>query len=261
MCTSAIAVYAQPSVLQSSPEDEVSETAAKILVIPFHSVRYYFSDCDKSIAANSKVDIRDVRKSFMMGLDYATEAKMEKDYAPLNLVQMRDSVDKETMAKVYDNVSYTYEAPTRLIPDKKDQGVFGKMKKAFKKVGSKEKVPTLNEEETYTTLKSDDPKYMKLNWENPEFLESLNTVYQPDYIVTINQFEIRTDYRKCIDRDLGNYTRIIKVHFNVFRPDGRQVYGDVVTAKYNSTSDDLNQIMRDNFGFLGEYITQALPAK
>jgi hypothetical protein len=261
MCASVYAVKAQPSVLQSSPEEEASETEAKILIIPFHSVRYYFSDCDKSIAANSKVDIRDVRKSFMMGLDYATEAKMDKDYAPLNLIQMRDSVDKETMAKVYENVSYGYEAPTRLIAAQKDQGLFGKMKAKFRKVGSKEKVPTLQEEESYTSLKSDDPKYMKLSWENPEFLESLNTVYQPDYIVTINQFEIRTDYPKCIDRELGNYTRIIKVHFNVFSPDGKQMYGDVVTAKYNSTSDDLNQIIQDNFGFLGEYITQALPAK
>jgi hypothetical protein len=254
-------VLAQPTVLQSGPEVESTGNEAKILVIPFHHIRYYFSDCDKAIAANSKVEVSDVRKSFMMGLDYATEARMEKQYAPMNLIQMKDSVDKETMASVYENVSYAYEAPTRLMGKKNDKGLFGRMKDRFQKVGSKDKPVTLNEEESYTSLKSDDPQYMKLSWKNPEFLQSLNSVYQPDYIVTINQFEIHTDYEKCIDRDLGNYTRTIKVHFNVFHPDGRQIYGDVVTAKYNSTSDDLNQIIQDNFGFLGEYITQALPAR
>lgn len=258
----AVFAIAQPNVLDSSDEEIEDVTNAKILVIPFHDVRYYFSDCDKAISQASKVDVRDVRKSFMLGLDYATEAKMEKRYRPMNLAQMKDSVDKVAMQDFYKNVSYAYESPTRFLQTKKEKkGVFSKMKAKFAQVGSKDKPKTLDEEEAYTTLESDDPKYMKLHWANPEYLDNLNTIYEPDYIVTINQFEIRTDYERCIDRDLGNYTRHMKVHFNVFRPDGRPIYGDVVTAKYNSTSDDINQIIQDNFGFLGEYITQALPPK
>ena len=260
----AFLAKAQSTVLQSDENTEEVGTKVKVLVIPFHELRYYFSDCDKDIAKSSHLDIRDVRKSFMLGLDYATEHKMEDgkgpNYEPINLAQMKDSVDKASMAQFYNNVSYAYEAPSRLL-SKENASVFKKMKKKFKQIGSKEKPKTLNEEESYTTLDTKDGKYMKLNWKNPAFLERLNAIYEPDMIVTINQFEIRTDYRKCIDRELNRYTREIKVHYNVFRPDGTQIYGDVVTAKYNSISDDINRIIQDNFGFLGEYIMESLPKK
>jgi hypothetical protein len=252
--------YGQSTVLRSAEDEGDSLPKMKVLVIPFHQLRYYFSDCDKDVADANHLDIKDVRKSFLLGLDYATEEKMEKRYEPMNLAQMKDSVDKASLKEFYDNVSYAYETPTRAM-NKKQASVMKKMKENWKQIGSKKEPKTLNEQESYVTFAAEDKTYMKLNWSKPEFLDKLNALYQPDYIVTINQFEIKTDYQKCIDRDLGKYARMIKVHYNVFKPDGQQIYGDVVTAKYNSTTDDLNKIIQENFGFLGEYITQSLPGR
>lgn len=253
---------AQSTVLQSDDGSEQAEPQVKVLVIPFHEMRYYFSDCDKVIAEESKLEVPDVRRSFMLGLDYATEARFEKRYEPINLVQMKDSVDKEKMEAFYENVSYAYEAPKRFTR-KQEGGIFGSVKKKFKRVGSKKdkEEKTLNEEESYTTLAAGDKEYMKLNWKNSEYLDALVSTYEPELIVTINQFEIKTDYARCIDRDLGKYARKIKVHYNVFRPNGKMLYGDVVTAHYESTSDDINQIIMDNFGFLADYIMASLPRK
>ena len=252
--------WAQSTVLQSAEEEEATEPKMKVLVIPFHDLRYYFSDCDKDVGKASKVDLPNVRKSYMLGLDYATEEKMEKAYEPLNLAQMKDSIDKDALGEFYDNVSYNYETPTRAM-NKKQASVMSKMKERWKNIGTKDKEPTINDMESYVTVDANDKEYMRLNWKNPEFLEKLNSIYSPDYIVTINQFEIKTDFEKCIDRDLGKFARQIKVHYNVFRPDGKQIYGDVVTARYNSTSDDINKIIQDNFGFLADYITQSLPGR
>ncbi|MEM7040563.1 MAG: hypothetical protein AAF570_26605 [Bacteroidota bacterium] len=250
---------AQSTVLQSDEAEEIAPQT-KVLVIPFHEIRYYFSDCDKAIAEKSKLDLPRVRKSFMLGLDYATEHKFEKKYDPMNLAQMKDSVDKEQLSAFYDHVTYTYEAPSRALSKKQD-GVFKRMKKKFKQIGAKREEKTLNEEESYTTLDNDANEYMRLHWKGQEYLEGLSAIYTPDIIVTVNQFEIKTDYAKCIDRDLGRFVREISVHFNVFRPDGKMLYGDVVTAKYESTSDNINDIITDNFGFLAEYIMQAMPKK
>lgn len=246
----------QSTVLQSSEEEAV--VGSKVLVIPFHQTRYYFSDCDKAIAAESKMKLPDVRRSFMFGLDYATESRFEKRYEPMNLAQMKDSVDSELLGKFYDNVTYAYETPSRLT-QKVNKGVFGKLKAGFKQIGQKEKPKTLNEEESYTLVEAEEDKYMALNWANVEFLDALVGTYSPDYIVTVNQFEIKTDYRKCIDRELGNYTRRIKIHYNVFDPSGKRIYGDVVTARYNSTKDDINSIIQDNFGILSDFIMKSLP--
>lgn len=254
------AALAQSTVLQSDAGTEDSLPKMKVLVVPFHQLRYYFSDCDKQVGAASKIDVKDVRKSYQLALDYAAEATMEKRYEPINLAQMKDSVDKATLTAFYDNVSYAYETPTRSM-NKKQETVMKKMKERWKLVGGGNEPQTLNEMESYVTVEAEDKQYMQLHWKNGDFLDRLNEMYRPDYIVTINQFEIKTDYQKCIDRDLGKFARQIKVHYNVFRPDGKQIYGDVITAKYNSTSDDLNQIVQDNFGFLSDYITQSLPGR
>jgi hypothetical protein len=251
---------AQSTVLQSDDGTEDSLPKAKVLVIPFHPLRYYFSDCDKQVGRASKIAEKDMRQAYQLGLDYATEATMEKRYAPINLAQMKDSVDQDALDHFYENVSYAYETPTREM-NKKQTALMKTMKERWKSVGSNEKKSTLNEMESYVTVDANDKEYMRLNWKNPEYLEKLNALYAPDYIVTINQFEIKTDYQHCIDRDLGRYARLIKIHYNVFRPDGKQIYGDVVTARYNSTSDDLNKIIQDNFGFLSDYVTQSLPGR
>ncbi len=251
---------AQSTVLQSDDGAEDSLPKKKILVIPFHELRYYFSDCDKQVGDASKIEQKDLRKAYRLGLDYATEATMEKRYAPINLAQMKDSVDVAALDEFYKNVSYAYETPSREM-NKEQAALMKTMKQRWKSIGSNEKKQTLNEMESYVTIDAKDDEYMRLSWKNPEFLSKLNNLYQPDYIVTINQFEIKTDYQHCIDRDLHRYARQIKIHYNVFRPDGKQIYGDVVTARYNNTSDDVNKIIQDNFGFLSDYVTQSLPGR
>ncbi|MEY3443218.1 MAG: hypothetical protein RLZZ519_1499 [Bacteroidota bacterium] len=251
-------LLAQSTVLQSDDGPEFTEPKMKVLVIPFHQLRYYFSDCDKQVGAATKMDVKDVRKAYQLGLDYAAEASMEKNYEPINLAQMKDSVDQVALNEFYDNVSYAYETPTRAMT-KKQATVMKAMKERWKQLGGGKEPTTLNEMESYVTVDEEDKEYMKLNWKNGAYLDRLNQMYQPDYIVTVNQFEIKTDYAKCIDRDLGKFARQIKIHYNVFRPDGKQIYGDVITAKYNSATDDFNKIVQDNFGFLGDYITQSLP--
>ena len=49
------ASHAQSTVLQSA-EPELRHTS-KVLVVPFHQTRYYFSDCDRNIAAESKLGL------------------------------------------------------------------------------------------------------------------------------------------------------------------------------------------------------------
>jgi len=253
-------VWSQSTVMQSEEGDTAGEAKARVLVVPFHQIRYYFSDCDKQIAERNKMQLPEIRQSFMLGMDYATENRLDKEHEPLNLAQMRDSIDKAYFAQFYDNVSYAYEAPTRSLTLKQKGG---KKKKSPAKIGKKTggKGVKLGDAGNYTTLESADEQYMRLKWTKPEFLQALATTYELDYIITINQFEIKTNYEKCIDRELGKYARTIKIHYNIFRPDGELLQGEVVSAHYNSTKDDINAIIQDNFGVLADFVMQSLPKK
>lgn len=252
--------FGQGTVLTAGEDSGSDEAKLKVVVIPFHPVRYYFSDCDKDIASRSDLEIEDVRNSFRAGMDYAIEHKSEKDYDPVNLYQMKDSVSKSMMDRFYDNVSYAYATPTRSATAKQKK-LLSKLRDAFAEKSARRKGSDMNGEECYTEIETEGKEYMALSFSNSEFFEELDAAYEADVYVTINQFEVKTDYEKCIDREHGIYTRRIKVHYDVFDGTGKRLYGDVVTAKYDSRSDDINEIIMDNFGFLGEYVAHTLPKK
>lgn len=246
------------NVLTGESESTENPNDLKVMVIPFHPIKYYFSDCDKALAKRSELNIQDVRYSFLAGLDYASENFVDKKHESMNLYQMKDSVSKKVLEDFYNNVSYSYDVPTRSVT--KSQ------KKFFKKIWENRQVKkarkqreTVGSEECYTEVNAEEDRYMKATLKNKEFLDMMNEVYKPDYYITINQFEVITDLEKCIDRELGKFRRRIKVHYNVFNTNGDLIFGDVVTAKYNSNSDDVNKIIQENFGFLGEYIAQSIP--
>jgi hypothetical protein len=259
MFTLAVALpvlgWSQSSVL-SSGEEQTPDKAVKVMVIPFHPVRYYFSDCDKDVSQKSKVQVQDIRNSYRAALDYASETGLEKKYEPINLFQMKDSVSKSMLDRFYDNVSYSYDVPTR------PKGKAGsKMLKEMKKTlgGGEAKKSTIEGQENYTVVEQEEDRYMKLSFNNPDFWYELTTTYDADFYVTINQFEVKTDYTKCIDRELGIFDRRIKVHYNIYNRNGKMVHGDVITARYSSNTNDINSIIQDNFGFLTDYITESLP--
>ncbi|MCB9230287.1 MAG: hypothetical protein H6581_01370 [Bacteroidia bacterium] len=249
-------LFAQSNVLTEDAPAEEKNSAVKVMVIPFHPTKMYFSDCDRDLAKNSSLRREDVRMHFQAGMDYAAENWIEKRYESMNLFQMKDSLSKELLDSFYTQVSYAYDIPTRKILKKK-KNIFKEMKeKISEATGKAEDDP---EVDSYTTVEAEDEQYMRGTIRNPEFLKRMNEIYQPDFYVFVNQFEIKTDYEKCIDRELNTFRRRIKVHFNIYNPEGQMVYGDVITAKYDSNTNKVNKIIQDNFGFLAEYIKEALP--
>lgn len=260
-----VLLSAQTEINPANPvatEPAQQETPSKLLrvmVIPFHPMHYYFSDCDKSLSPKSKIDVQDIRNNFRSSLDFATEEALEEKYDPINILQLKDSVSKEMLEKFYSNVTYAYATPSGTLP-KKQEKELQKFRESLSEANLKPLTGAKpgSDEECYTQIEKEDKEYMRAAI-NPEFLETMNELFHPDMYVTINQFEVKTDYERCIDRDLGRFTRRIKVHYNVFNAQGKLIYGDVVTAKYNSTNDDLRKIVTDNFGFLAEYITRSIP--
>lgn len=244
--------WSQSTVLSSSEESR-PEGAVKVMVIPFHPVRYYFSDCDKDVSQRSKVQVQDIRNNYRAALDYASESKLEKKYEPVNLYQMKDSVSQEMLQKFYDNVTYAYDVPTR------PKGNAKMLKEMKKSLGGEARKNSIEGQECYSVVEPEEDRYMKASFDNQAFWYELTTTFDCDFYVTINQFEIKTDYSKCIDRELGIFDRRIKVHYNIYNRNGKMVHGDVITVRYSSNTNDINAIIQDNFGFLGEYITESLP--
>lgn len=207
----------------------------------------------------------EVRDGFRKALDETMRQLVGERYAAINLGEVKDPTGEQNLKRFYRNIRYSYEIPTRLANVPETSKWISRVKDRISriKIGQKEKsdekrFADKKEVEAYSYVSNNEDKYMAANWPENNFLNDLVKVYAPDYIITINQFEIKTDYRKCVDRELGNLTRRIRVHFNVFNPKGECIFGDVVTATYNSTSEDIENIIGDNFDLLGEFISSPI---
>jgi len=235
----------------------------KVLVVPFHAGRYYLSDCDKAIAGESRIRPAEVRESFRKALSESTQEEIESALQHLNLVPLNNSNGSAFLSRFHRNMRYSYDVPTRLVVEE-EKPWFSRIKNRINTLSLGQKNEGKYEAkqkdvEAYHWVSTEEDKYIAANWPENNFLDDLVKAYSPEYIVTINQFEIKTDYRKCIDRELENFPRRIRVHYNIFSPGGERLYGDVVTLTYNSTTEDIEQIVEDNFSLLGEFIASTLP--
>ncbi len=238
---------------------------SKVLIVPFNSATSYFSDCDKALAGESKLRPLQVRENFRNGLDQAIHNMLGDQYTTIDLQEVNGGDQGPNHKRFYRNVKYSYEMPTRLADAPETGRWIVRVKDRISRIkigqrGKSEGAQPVGDDEVeaYSWVSNHEDKYMAANWPENSYLNDLVEEHSPDYIITINQFEIKTDYRKCVDRELGNFTRRIRVHFNVFNASGVCIFGDVVTATYNSTTEEIENIVADNFRLLGEFISSPL---
>ena len=68
------------------------------------------------------------------------------------------------------------------------------------------------------------------------FYKSLLTKYHADYLLSINQFEIKTNYKSCIDIANRIYRRELMIHYSLLDANGKVVQGNFVTTYFPSNS-------------------------
>ncbi len=254
--------FAQTSAYQPA---EVGEgLRQRVLIVSFHSERSYFSDCDKALAGQSKIRHLEVRNQFQEALEESLRSSLGKNYIPVELTQDMTGEDAAYYGRYHRTIGLAYEAPTRLANQEGEVKWVKKFRDRLsnirlgKKKGEQSTKKKDKEVEAYSWVSTPEDQYLAVKWPINGFLGDLVETYSADYILTINQFEVKTDYRKCVDRELGNFTRKIRVHFNIFSSTGTCIYGDVVTVNYNSTTEEVENIIDDNFPLLSEYIVTPL---
>ncbi len=79
------------------------------------------------------------------------------------------------------------------------------------------------------------------------------------FFVFINQFELKTNFKNCLDSSTGTFTREINVHYSIYNVGGEQVGGDVITTQSPTSENDMDEIVKDNFPKLSRQITREMP--
>jgi len=234
---------------------ETKADFAKVMIIPFDP-NLYFSDSDDALSKQNNKTIKEIRTLFRYGLNTNVDVKILTRYSTRPLLTDTIKTAREDLNLIYRDITYfkdksmvTEEMKRKIAEEEHEKkGV------SFTKKDAESEAQGTSKLTNHVTTQ----EYMNVKF-NPEMLHYLQKKYGTDIFVFINQFELVTNYEHCLDRATNTFERDIKVHFSIFDASGKQLAGDVAIAHFSSNTNDLTEIMRNNFPIISEYLAGNLP--
>ncbi|MBI1221449.1 MAG: hypothetical protein GC180_02500 [Bacteroidetes bacterium] len=240
----SIRLHAQESTLDV-PDSIINKDSIRyirIMVVPFNP-SMYFSDADNDIGEVSHVDPGQVRNKVNASLEATVTEHLDLFYEVKGLSKQKEG--EEDLDIIYGSVHYQPKAIPSPEPEKKSR--------------IQQLKGHLNPEKNPAPKKIKDPEtYMDIGFDDRRLIEYISSKYEVDYVIFFNQFEIKTDYENCIDLQMRNYYREIKLHYSVYSKDGKRVGGDVITLPYNSNENNIQVIVKENFGQISDLLFRHL---
>ena len=232
----------------------------KVMLIPFEE-RMYFSDSDKKISEQSKMSHERVRRSFRASLMETLSRDAQKVYGGVYEVD-GDKVEDKTsdIAKLYRSVVFKPEKRKPKPEDKPANEVaVEKLNNLIKKKDSPSEDPMKYSGITGMLDKNGFYDYMNIAVTDTSTLKQMQRDHGTDLFLFINQFEIKTNYRTCIDAATGLYERNFAVHYSVFNSDGQQLAGDMLVFPYHSNESRIKMMVYHMFGKISAAIIATMP--
>jgi hypothetical protein len=200
---------------------------------------------DIELVEEAKKDLPFIKKRIRLGLDLSVYARVAYLYETVDLMKEWDGNAANDLKMIYSSIGYEYKIPNRLTADNKR---------------------TVKEDETEilngqinTQNKQVEAKYMNITINDPKLLPYLNFNYGTDLFLFITQLEIKKYYTDQADLSYGTYAREIKVHYSLFDVKGVQLAGDVIDVVYPVATNDIEEIIRNNFPDIARQIAASLP--
>lgn len=228
--------------------------AHKVMIIPYDP-RYYLSDADRDIIEQTKTDAPTFRSNFRHNIDRHVQRSIGGSYACISL--LNDTVDayEETMYKILGRTGFRYEKAIPITPKQSNE-----TKTILKTKNSDSKDHEDSKTASQYIPVAKDAMYMQAIVSKPkELFEELYQQYDTDIFVFITQFEIKTNYKSCLDIANKIYKREVMVHFTIYDKAGNLLAGSYATSFFPSDSNNANKIMGDCFPELAGYISGCLP--
>ena len=102
---------------------------------------------------------------------------------------------------------------------------------------------------------------MQVEIRDTSFLNYLFQLYQSDYIVSINQFEIKTNYNSCIDIANKIYRRELLIHYSILKANGKQVRGNFCMEFFPASTNSDREIVERTFPGIAASIQKEMAAE
>lgn len=238
---------------QTQPVSAQSNTATdstsyhRILLLPYNP-KYYLSDADRDIAAQSNESPQVFRKKFNEESDRQVFIEISKTATCVSLFEDTTAQLIEDAMGMLSKTGFQYDIPT--IKEK-----VSVKKKVFKTDPNKD----AHDSRTAGQYINDEPelKYMRAVVTQPQLLTELANRYHFDLFVFITQMEFKTNYSTCMDIANKIYKRELMLHFTVYDKDGKLIAGNFAKTFFPSNENSVNDIVSKQFPQLAQGIVNS----
>ncbi|MEO5572692.1 MAG: hypothetical protein ABIT08_17160 [Bacteroidia bacterium] len=225
-----------------------------MLLIPYDPM-FYLSDAEHDIIEQTHKEPQLIRESFRRTIDTKIKDAVEKRFPCVSMLYDVDSLPslKDDLALIYARTGYQYDKPMPLPfhPEKRDS--VKRKKDPAEKESYDSKVAA-----QYITVKGTD-KYMNAVITKPGLLTDLYNQYGTDVFIFVNQFEIKTNYKSCLDIANEVYKRELMIHFSVYDKNAKQLAGAYAMTFFPSDSNNAYDIMKNCFPDIGRFVANCIP--
>lgn len=220
--------------LQTGMTFAQSDTLAKtsILLIPYQP-EFYLSDADRDILEASRRDPAYLHEYFRSSLDIKLSAELETMGTCIRLLKDTGIAGRIQLAKYYDGTAFYYAEPVGKRVSKESE---------MPRIKKKGILPVNQHTAPQSITTRGDRQYMRAEIKDTVTFRRMLSKYKADMMVSINQFEIKTNYNTCLDIANKIYRREVLVHYSVFNSRGKEVLGNYAVAYFPSDSNRDSEI-------------------
>lgn len=229
--------------------------AQSIMLIPLEQ-NMIFNDSESEMQKDNEMKISDIRFMFQNAINTNLNAQIidEKKMQTRNLFLDSSKEVQRDLQLLYNSVSL----------GKADNPEFVQQQKKPFYVKIKEKVNRMKDDDEANTeeigIVKDKPLeiFINANVRNKNTFTKLSQKYNTNYFVFVNQLELRTQYKSCLDRSVRLFERDYDLHYTVIDAEGNQVAGGVSTIHVNKNTNDVEEIVTKYFPKLVDKVKMGL---
>ncbi|MES2140950.1 MAG: hypothetical protein V4511_14680 [Bacteroidota bacterium] len=215
-----------------------ADATRKIMIVPFDP-KLYMSDIDMKINQLTKWKFPQIRENFRQQLNAQLKLKLQSISPVVSFYS-----DSAKMAK---DLSYIYRS-TNLSYDQIANSNEVKLPLVHKN--------GIKNGQLAVEI-STDKKFMNTKINDEKLLSYLNTKYQTDYFVFINQLDIKNNM-DTYDLATDIFQREIAVHYSILDKTGKNIAAGIASSSFSSKENDPKKIVSQNFGPIAAYIAAKL---
>lgn len=208
------------------PADTQPVSRPILLLMPFPE-EMYLSDAEPDIMRASNQLPEVYRPFFREQLNREIARALGVDFVVRNA--MHDTLLAPRLNDWYDQCGYVY------MPVKQsDERTKTKFRLSLRGDSVQAKNPDQHSARSYHPVADENMNFMHCRADDSLWVLDFCRPFTGEYIVSINQFEIKTHYSQCVDISRQLYKREVRIHYSVYSKDGVLVYGNYLSSIFNS---------------------------